>query len=377
LVRTLLSCLSEESKQFLKKNGIELSPQISRRPLFDYIGYCQYLSPSVIDNMKREMVRDDNHTNLPRAYRETLIEQEFYKMFMTRALLKCLTLPKIPLTYCPGANVCLEKLRELRCHTNQLPELFYGLAQISRNIIRLTIFPCDEDNEGLVSLIKLQNGLQSLVLESSENLVSECPKMGSALTTQAHSLTFVKFRKSLCISPEILASFVNLKILQLDISTGIPNMEQLAYTCLPNLEILDIFRDENTPFHIYTRLIENASPGIQRVYWDVISPPSSSSEIKNYYQILSLSCTSLKFVSVWWDEECIEDLYHLLTSCHQLEAVKICSPIDDTILNKENEIFEMLKKAIPRDVKWAYSDSALQDFLESRRDKNQLTLFLP
>ncbi|CAG8685377.1 6982_t:CDS:1, partial [Acaulospora morrowiae] len=349
IVRTLLSCLSEESKQILKNNGIELSAQTSRRPLFEYIEYCQYLSPYVIDIVKRETVGDKTHSGLPRAYRETLVEQEFYKMFMARTFLKCLALPKISLSYCPNANKCLENLRELKCHTDRSPELFYGLAQVSRNILRLTVYPCDEDNEGLVTLIKLQNGLQSLVLGSSENFVSECPRTGSALTTQAHSLTCIKFRESLCISPDTLPSFVNLKILQLDISTRIPNMEQLTKTYLPKLEILDIFRDEITPFHIYSRLIENASPGIQRVYWEAISPPSSSSEIKNYFRILSLSRESLKFASVWWDEECIEDLYELLVSCHQLEAIRICCTNDEElILNKGNEIFELLKRAIPR-----------------------------
>ncbi|CAG8445987.1 5395_t:CDS:1 [Diversispora eburnea] len=384
IVRTLLSCLSEESKQIFKKNGIVFSTQTSRYPLFDYVGYCQYLSPSVIDIVKKETVGDNNESDLPRTYRETLVEQEFYKMFMARTYLKSLVLPKIPLSYCPGANVCLEKLRELKCHTDCSPELYYGLAQISRNILKLNIYPCDEDNEGLIALIKLQNGLQSLVLKSSENFVSECPRMGFALKTQAHSLKYIKIRKSLCISPTILSSFVNLRILQLDLTTRIHNMEQFANIYLPKLEILDIFRDENTPFNIYIRFIENVSQRIQRIYWESISLPKNSSEIRKYLQVLSLSSATLKFITIWWDEDCMDILYHLLISCHKLEAIRICCPIEEELSNKGNKIFEILKKAAPRNlsilnlhIKWAYSDIVLQDFLESWRDKNQISLYLP
>src|SRR3954452_15756387 len=88
-IKTLLSCLPEESKELLRKNGIDLLLRISSKPpLFDYVGYCQYLSPSVMEKLKFITVGEDNKNNancyLPGAYREHLVEQEFYKLFMTR-----------------------------------------------------------------------------------------------------------------------------------------------------------------------------------------------------------------------------------------------------------------------------------------------------
>src|SRR6266498_2313875 len=82
LIRTLLSCSSEESKDVLRKNGMGLLLQTisSKPPLFDYIRYCHYLSPTVMDRLKMETVGEDkdNKKNvdgeyyLPRAYREHL-----------------------------------------------------------------------------------------------------------------------------------------------------------------------------------------------------------------------------------------------------------------------------------------------------------------
>ncbi|CAG8442509.1 hypothetical protein C2G38_2126956 [Gigaspora rosea] len=400
IVRTLLSCLTKESNQILLKNGIEISQQISRPPLFNYIEYCQYLSPTVIDCMKRELVNDDNNNGLPKAYRENLVEQEFYKLFMARTCLKHLVLPRIPLSYCPGAEICLEKLRELRCHTDRSPELFYGLAQMSRNLLRISIYPCDRDNEGLIALIKLQKGLKSLVMESSEDHISSCPRMGQALSTQAHSLTHIKFRQSMCIAPTVLSKFINLRILQIDISTEIINKEQLTFTSIPKLEILDIFHDETTPFNIYISFIENIPPKFQRIYWNLICPPSCSAEIRRYIKALSLSHATLKFITLWWDEDCVEDLYGLIKSCHQLEAIRICSPrddihvmyndgqsireMDDALLLKGNQMFELLKNAAPKNlnilnlhIKWAFNSMELQNFLESWVGKKKISIYLP
>ncbi|CAI2165561.1 14388_t:CDS:1 [Funneliformis geosporum] len=340
-----------------------------------------------------------------RLYREHLVEQEFYKLFMSRCSLKHLVLPRIPLSYFPGANHCLEYLRHLKCYIDRPPELFYGLAHISRNLHRLTICHCDEDNEGLVTLIKLQKGLKSLVLDSSEDYVSTCPRIGQALITQSHSLSFLKIRQSLCIPPETIAYFINLRILQLEITTRVANMELLSHTTLPKLEILDIFCDENAPFSTYSSLISNSvsasnSPCLQRIYWNDITPPVCIEEIKHFIQILLPASSTLRFLTIWWSEETQKELFTLLNLCRQLEAIKFCyqDPNSNSDVYYSDEsctgnavqgklIFELLEMIshgnenlciLCLQGKWTFTSKELIDFLEfwKENQKNSLSLYL-
>jgi hypothetical protein len=246
--------------------------------------------------------------------------------------------------------------------------------------------------------------LKSLVLESTEDYVSICPKIGQALATQAHSLSFLKIRQSLCILPEAISSFINLRILQLDITTEVSNMESLSHIILPKLEILDIFCDENAPFNTYSRLISNSisasnSSCLERIYWNTINPPTCIEEIKHYIQILLPASSSLRFLTVWWSEGIQEELFNLLNLCHQLETIKFCYHEDLRVsadyLNErlpESEncvqgklIFELLKVLSSENLcilclqgRWVFTSKELKEFLESWKEqkKNPLSLYL-
>src|SRR3954451_16407248 len=134
-----------------------------------------------------------------------------------------------------------------------------------------------------------------------------------------HSLSFLKIRQSLCIPPKAISSFINLRILQLEITTEVSNMESLSYVTLPKLEILDIFCDENAPFSTYSSLISN-SPYLKRIYWHKINPPTCAEGIRQYIQILLPISSTLRFLTIWWSEE----LFTLLNLCDQLETIKFC-----------------------------------------------------
>src|SRR5436190_8637594 len=151
ITHTILLCLSEDSQELLRRNGVIKSA--FNRPLFDYVRYFQCLSPEAVEQLTREY-SNDNSMDPHRGYKDHLFEQEIYKLFMSKSSLKQLVLPKTPLSYFPGSTTCLQKLRELICSSDNSPEFFYGLAQVCRHIQRLVIDPC-HDNEGLATLIEL------------------------------------------------------------------------------------------------------------------------------------------------------------------------------------------------------------------------------
>src|SRR6266542_3031742 len=51
---TILGCLSKDSQEILRKNNIIKSDL--NRPSYDYVKYCQYLTPEAVDQLTREHI---------------------------------------------------------------------------------------------------------------------------------------------------------------------------------------------------------------------------------------------------------------------------------------------------------------------------------
>ncbi|RIA98389.1 hypothetical protein C1645_812804 [Glomus cerebriforme] len=367
ITSTILLCLPKDSQDLLRKNNIIKSN--FNRPLFDYVRYFQYLSPEAVEQLTRELM-NDNSVDPYRGYKDQLFEQEIYKLFMSKASLKHLVLPKAPLSYCPGSTTCLQKLRELVCGSDNSPEFFYGLAQICRHIQRLVVDPCHDDNAGLAALIEFQIGLKYVELQAPDGQINEYPRIGQALISQSHSISTLYFHGSLCIRPTVLAEFINLKNMKLFISGEISNLSQFATTIFPKLEVLDIFWDEHTPFDIFTKFIENTQGTLSRIYWNTDCPPNRPEEIRNYLDVISRpKFTNLKFVTIWWNYLATEKLAKFLTIHPQLQALKIY-----TFNNKADgkEIFDLLirvnnpysLRVLNLDGDWQFTNEDLEEFLE-------------
>src|SRR5437868_6275910 len=76
ILRTLVSCLPNESEKLLQKNEIFISTPTSKPPLFNYVSFCKVLS---IDGISK--ITGDASQNLKDKY---LISKEMFKMFMSQ-----------------------------------------------------------------------------------------------------------------------------------------------------------------------------------------------------------------------------------------------------------------------------------------------------
>ncbi|CAG8665518.1 8890_t:CDS:1, partial [Funneliformis caledonium] len=377
---TILCCLSHDSQEILRRNGVIRS--ILHRPTYDYVRFCQHLTPEAVDQLTREHVNDN--ADYYRGYKDYLFEQEIYKLFMSKSSLRHLVLPKAPLSYCPGSTTCLQKLRVLVCGSDLSPEYFFGLAQTCRNVQKLVIDPC-HDNDGLATLIEFQTGLKYVELQAPDGQDNEYPRIGRALISQAQSISTLYFHGSLCIRPSSLAEFVNLKYLKLFISGKISNLSQFASTVFPKLEVLDIFWDEHTPFDIFTQFIENTQGTLSRIYWNTDCPPTRPEEIRNYLDLLSRpKFSNLNFVTIWWNELAIEKLSRFLTIHQRLQALKIY-----TFTNRADgkDLFDLIirvnspyyLKVLNLDGEWQFTPEDLAEFLEQWKlsERKPLSFYIP
>ncbi|KAF0501851.1 hypothetical protein F8M41_019952 [Gigaspora margarita] len=385
IIKTILSCLSNESRQTLLSNDIATSYLTShRQPLFNYISYCQILASWIIDGMihvilSNDQNQDPNRLNdLALGYRANILEHELYKLYMSKAssISRLLDLPDFPMMYMPGARLCLSYLSDLDCSTEDSPRYFFCLAEFCRKIQRLRVYPCEEDNQGLATLITLQHRLVHLDLGTDNGeMVEKLIHIGDALTSQAQSLTYIKVYNNLYFSTEHLSSFTFLKVLKIYVTSEIPRKFWLCNMVLPHLEVLDVFRDEFTPFRFYKCLIDHSSSKFRRIYWNrLLATPPDNKEIQDFIRIISRSANFLNFVTIWYSDDFIEDFAQLLSICTNLIGIKICAKdlIDDNIMINAENILKVIVDKAPKnfsilnfDGNWSFSFHDIESFFEN------------
>src|SRR5688572_30619965 len=129
--RTLIACLSNESKEILYENGITISTPNSKPPMFNYPAFCKVLSIKpvnyIIGELLQQLISSQNLNNLDD--KKFIVKQEIFKLFMVQiSSLKELNvnysisrIPHIIVTSYPGASDCLKNLSKLECRSNIHP----------------------------------------------------------------------------------------------------------------------------------------------------------------------------------------------------------------------------------------------------------------
>ena len=161
---TLISCLPNESKELLRKNGIFISTP-SKPLLFNYAAFCKVLSIGGVNRIVQSIVNDTPIISInskDRSYSLTLITEEILKMFMnqvsTLKKLICHYIRNISFTHFPGARDCLTDLSELRCCS----EFSIQLSHICHNLQSISIlFSVGKISNELKKLVSLQKNLKT------------------------------------------------------------------------------------------------------------------------------------------------------------------------------------------------------------------------
>ncbi|KAF0555776.1 hypothetical protein F8M41_016770 [Gigaspora margarita] len=231
LIRTYLTCLSDEAQQTLEEEGHILQKS---KPLFDYPSYFKELHIGCLQNALELWWAKNTDYRLRKKANFTTLEKLIFEMLINKSnglrLLDCESRSRYNMTDCTlfsGIQKAVAKIYELRINCSnvdqgQLTNLLSTIIESSQNIQQLVITPHHEGTmaQKIPKLIEAQQSLNQFSMVSSLAGLfnpSRSASIFSALTSQIKSLTHADFRKVYVDgnSLQILAKCHNLKTLYL------------------------------------------------------------------------------------------------------------------------------------------------------------------
>ncbi|PKY48343.1 hypothetical protein RhiirA4_463918 [Rhizophagus irregularis] len=342
----IITCLPDESKEILHKNGIFVSKSTSKPSFFNYISFCKVLSINEIDLIIQHFL-EIQRLGLTRSlhYYKYLILHEILKMYMKQVpslkALKYLStknISNITLTYFPESIGCLTNLSVLSCGSDIHSEFFYQLSQICCNIRSLTVEFEGTVSNGLKDLISSQHRLESLSLIQSYNS-TDWKELIPSLKKHSNTLIKLKINGGENDGPlSFITRFKNLQELTLffDYNDAFEDFKELKFVKFSQLQILKLSFGCPT-VDIMIKFFENNGKNLKEFC------------TCNYDNRLNLAiarfCPNLKSLFTLFLDNEIETLKAIFNNCQQLESIKVwCG---NGYLN-ESELFEALANYSPK-----------------------------
>ncbi|CAG8591329.1 13301_t:CDS:1 [Acaulospora morrowiae] len=384
VLRTLISCLPNESKDFLNANGVTIPwSSYNRSPLYDYPSYCNSLDCFAVSNMIESALWEALQNDRPRRflYIQHLMEQEICKLFISRCgTISNVTLDYIPIPYFPGAGTCFSQLSVLYCHTAVPEMLFYAMAQICKSIQKMFIEFYEDDNLGLSALVDVQQHLSYLRCKGDEIAdIQSFPAIIDVIRTNSYSFVHLDIVHFLCIQPAIISTMLNLKTLKirLDKMPHSDVWEELASVRLPKLETLQITLD-SLRLESLQPLIANNSGMLSTLILD-FKPKVNRSATFN--ETIAQFCPNLKFLVTWFLNEEFDVLEELFSKCQNLERLMLQGTNGSTLdgvrlFRLMSQVTTLKLMALGLKGGWSFSKEGLKTFFEGWKSKgNVITLF--
>src|ERR1044072_1051564 len=301
MLNVILSYLTDELKNNLKKEGIRISYQ---RPLFDYISFCKHLSLqdinriiSVYKRAKRLSIKNvifDLFINENTNYTHLYIPQQ----------------SDCQIHLIPGAKHCFSTLEFFYCSTSINDDVLIGLSEICSSIreLELSIESIEYmgDNYGIIKLIEAPKNLYSIRLltrYSCVNKSSFCKFRENSLIKHANTLQYLKITNQHVT--KFLSSFVNLKGLELEYGKYSTMCDHLY---LPSLQILKVI--SFVPITALTSFIENTNGHLT----EIVIGYAHYDEINNkkIIQAIYKNCPNLKYLKSLFRSNDLLELENLL-----------------------------------------------------------------
>ncbi|PKC06004.1 hypothetical protein RhiirA5_420176 [Rhizophagus irregularis] len=319
LLNTIVTHLSEESKNYLKSQGINIRSRSYNKILFNYITFCKHLNLSVIKMILNKII--ENKSKI------IIIMNEILKLFINdKTKFTHLYIPEkfdYQLNLIPEAKNCLSEIQFLSCDTSINDKSLIGLMEICDSIKELELFmELENNNYGFTKLIKQQKKLLKIHFfpNSKYPIYYPCDDsyydaIENSLIKHSSTIEYLKTPRH--INTKILSSFVNLKVL--DMSNHYMNWEFKWNQNLifPHLEILKVSRFS---IHTVINIIENTSGhlieiSIEKVYWN------NETIIQAIYQ----NCPKLKYLKMMLEHKDLLEFKNILINCQDLNELYIAA----------------------------------------------------
>jgi hypothetical protein len=256
--RTLISCLPNESKEILLKNGIVIP---TPTPTFYYASFCKTLLVRQIFH-KLELFLKTLQSISPENLKAStnIVGQEIFKMLTTQVTsLKQLEIFQFTTTNFISTFVAKDNLRNLShlyCSSDISPEFFYQLAQICKKILLFDVTIEQDISDGLAEVISAQKNLvcfsiymyyyNARILSLFEKLPRTLTKLNLYGGDNDTSLSFINNLtelQELQLEFEFNRCFKDFGTLQYTTS---PQLQVLSINCVvPKCELLIKFLEKN------------------------------------------------------------------------------------------------------------------------------------
>ncbi|CAG8674480.1 39910_t:CDS:1 [Gigaspora margarita] len=328
LLRTLSSCFSNDSKQFLRNYGICIN---FGPPFFNYAKYCRSLNTYDIDYMLRKAQK--NHQCFYTEDTRDFVGLEIYKLlFRQSSIITCLNIShQLSPIYSQiwlfhGVASCFSTLKEFSCYESYAIDLnlFYCISDFSSNIRKLSI---DSKiyihyDEGLIDLIQNQSNLNYLSLTNiSCGLWLKVADV--FISGHAISLTHLYLKSfDTCFPVFGISELRNLR--SLIITCHEIDWSGIADACFPFLEILEFGRYFPSMI-ILASIISKTNKMLKRIYisnYQCMDPENSAL----FFRAIIDFCPNLRYLSASFNyitDETIENISRMLDSCHHLEGLSL------------------------------------------------------
>jgi hypothetical protein len=377
LLNVILSHLSEESRDDLKNQGINLFMETHERPLFNYIRYWRYLDLYFLECLLNVLENFEK-------FKISLIKNEILYLFNINTKFGSLSVHELS-SLITGSEDCFSELEYFYCNNKTSRKILKGLALTNKQIRKFELIIKCDDCEGensnnsieIVKLIEAQENLKEISFISknfSVNAKSYCKALEEPLIKHADTIQYLRIDWGPIT--KFLSYLVNLISLDLTyMSYGHMYCDNLKNVSLPLLKFL---KAKHFPSNILSSLIENTKGHLVEVSILYHYIFDDGRLIKGIYQ----NCSNLSHLKLSLLNENISEFENLLINCQCLNKLEV---IGTNFFNWD-ELFKILIKSSPISLfkftftssisYWKQKMKSLKLFLDNWKDRNSMSLHI-
>jgi hypothetical protein len=297
IYNVIISHLSDETKNNLKIQGINLSTVLNKKLLFNYISFCRHLNLNVINKIFNTIKHYCLNSDL-----KAILKNEIYYLFINEnTRFTYLYIPQnfdCQIHLIPGAKHCFSEISFLSCYARINDNVLFGLAEICQSTKELEL---------IIELSDNNRGINKFV-DAFKNLIG----IRLANNPIVHTVQSIEMNST----PPVTAPLVNLKKLELNVSNHNMKFNFLENMSLPSLQIL-----KSNMFQIKAlrNLIVNTNGNLTKI--SIGNMLHNVIDNKNIIKAIYQNCPNLMYLKLMFRSENILELEQLLINCQHLNGL--------------------------------------------------------
>ncbi|GBB88028.1 hypothetical protein RclHR1_14550002 [Rhizophagus clarus] len=363
IINIILSYLSEESRNDLKNQGIDLFTTYPQ-PLFNYISFWKCLNLTILESTIEVFIANTDITNITK-FKTPIVGKEIINVFNKNT--KFHSLYNFSSLFISGNERCFSGLEYFWCNATYYNNIIAeGLATSNTSIKRLSFdILYNTQNSGIIKLIEGQKNLKEVKFNYKSlpiNNESRNRPLEEALIKCGDTIQYLRIDWK--PSTKLFSYLVNLLSLEIN-ALGHKNWKHLENVSLPLLKFL---KAHYVPSEILAGLIENTKGNLIE-----ISIHIQSTDEGRLIQAIYQNCRNLNYLKLTLFSQNIPEFENLLINCQFLNGLEIISTYDGQI--DWNKLFEVLTSSTPISLfKFKFIYTKFNSYLKINLDS--LSLFL-